>query len=297
MPPVGHEEYAAAVRRELASGRYVTVLPSSDAALVALAAPGSDLVDKSLLADRAAAAGVRTVPSRTFASRDEVLAAVGDLEFPVVVKAAVKAARSPYPARRVDAAAGLVANLPDGRVVVQPWMAGPMSAVAGVMWKGELVAAAHQRYERIWPPGCGVASAAVSVVADTDVEERLVALLGGYDGIFQAQFVGGRLVDVNPRVYGSMPLATAAGANLVGVWCDLLRGGAPAPARARPGVRYRWLDGDVRALADDLRHRRYRPGRLLAELRPRAGTAYSVESLVDLRPAATRLWWVATHRR
>lgn len=297
VPPVGEPGYADAVRAELDGGGYVTALPASDAALVALCAPGSTLVDKEVLAAKAAAAGVPTVPSRTFTSHDELVDAAGELDFPVVVKPAVKATRTAQRTVRVDSPAGLDGAAGHGRVVVQPYVDEPVRAVAGVVWQGDLLVAVHQRYERIWPPGCGVASAAVTVAPDAGDEDGLLRLLDGYDGIFQAQFVGRHLVDVNPRVYGSLPLAVTAGVNLAGVWCDLRRGRPVERRRARAGVPYRWLEGDLRSLASDLRHRRRRPAGVLAALRPRAGTAHSVESLSDPMPLLTRLRYVASHRR
>jgi hypothetical protein len=180
-----------------------------------------------------------------------------------------------------------------GPVVVQPFVAGPMAAVSGVTWQGRLVAAAHQAYRRIWPPDCGVACAAETVAADEDLEARLPALLAGYDGIFQLQFIAGHVIDLNPRVYGSLPLAVAAGANLPAILCGLVAGSPVEPVRARPGVRYRWIEGDVRNLLATWRSGTHTAAGVLKELRPRPGTAHSVVSLTDPWPAAVRARHVA----
>src|SRR5439155_20067813 len=101
---------------------------------------------------------------------------------------------------------------------------GGIRSLAGVAWRGRLVGTVHQRFLRTWPPDCGMASAAVTVEPDLGLEERILALIDGYEGIFQADLAGPYLLDFNPRVYASLPLAVAAGVNLVRVWCDLLRG-------------------------------------------------------------------------
>src|SRR5205823_9483564 len=163
----------------------------------------------------------------------------------------------------------------DGPLLVQPFLAGPLHAVAGVMWAGRLVAAVHQRFDRIWPRDCGMASAAVTVQADVALEQGLASLLGTWDGVFQADLAAGALLDVNPRLYASLPLAVASGVNLPALFCDLAMGrrdgdtlAAGSPMRARPGVRFRWLDGDVRSVLGGVRHGSMRVSQAMAAMRP-----------------------------
>ena len=52
------------------------------------------------------------------------------------------------------------------------------------------------------------------------------------------------MLDLNPRFYGSVALAIAAGANVPAIWCEWLLGRDPSPTTARAGVRYRWEDAD-----------------------------------------------------
>jgi hypothetical protein len=123
-----------------------------------------------------------------------------------------------------------------------------MCAVVGVMWRGELKAVVHQQHVRIWPRQCGDACYAVTTAPIPAPEKGLQTMLGNYDGIFQAEFAGSSLVDLNPRVYGSLPLAVSAGVNLVGVYCDLLRGVDVPTLRGRVGAEYHWWVGDARHL-------------------------------------------------
>lgn len=290
VPDVDSPGYAQGVCAALDAQPYLAVLPASDAALVALDLPGADLVDKASLAERAKKAHLPLPEQRIFESWGALILAVHDLEYPVVLKPTIRSTSRQAAVVRVDSPQQLM-QMPtaDGAVVVQRFVAGSMTAVSGVVWAGRLVATVHQRYERIWPLDAGVACALETTPGDSGLEERLVHLLQGYNGIFQAQFVGSFLVDVNPRVYGSLPLAVAAGANLPAIHCDLLRGEEVSPVRGTAGVRYRWLEGDLRHL-----HAMWRRGELglpavLSALRPRRGTAHSVESISDPGPALSRL--------
>jgi hypothetical protein len=173
-PPVADEGYAPAVRAELEAWPYLTVLPTSDAALLALGAPVEQLVDKQALAKRARTAGLAVPPTETFASPEELAAAAARLAYPVVIKPTV----SRSPARRVESPAELARSLPGaGPVIVQPFLTEPLWAVAGVIFRGELVAVLHQRYLRIWPPDCGGACAAVTAEPDLEREAGVLRLL------------------------------------------------------------------------------------------------------------------------
>jgi len=262
------------------------VMPASDDALMAMRAPGVDLLDKAELQARADAAGIPPVPTRTLPSGAALLAAADELPYPVVVKPVLPL----FPARRVNSPAELEAiGDSDVALVAQPYLFGQLHAVGGVVWGGRLVAAIHQRYVRTWPPDCGTASAAITVEPDPVLEEQLIHLLDGFEGIFQAQLAGEYLIDLNPRVYGSLPLAVAAGANLPGVLCDLSRGNDVVPHRARAGVVYRWLEGDLRNLRDGFRRHRVGLRDVAVALMPRHGTVHSVESIRDPRPMLARL--------
>lgn len=290
VPPVGDPGYADAVRAEVARAGHVAVLPASDAALVALGHPGAALVDKAELSRRVAAAGLPVLPERRFAGGDELRAAAGELEYPLVVKPEVRTSAAQPPVRRVASAADLRA-MPDldGALLVQPFVDAPMSAVSGVVWRGELVALVAARYLRLWPVDAGVACALETVPPDPALEGPLTEVLRGHDGVFQAQLVGRYVVDLNPRVYGSLPLAVSAGANLPGLVADLSAGQAVRPVRGRAGVRYRWLEGDVRHAL--VRRARGEAGlrEMVGWLRPRRGTAHSIESLTDPGPVVARL--------
>ena len=294
VPPVTDPGYASAVRAELDSGGYLTVLPASDPALLALDAPGADLADKVMLEKRAERAGFEMPPSRYLDSPEELHAAAPNLEYPVVVKPTVRR----YFPRRIDSPGALRSfHIDEGPVLVQPYLSDPLLEVSGVMWKGRLVAVSHQRCLRVWPLDCGTVTAAVTVVADETIERRLPTLLEGYDGIFQTQFLGNYLLDLNTMVHTSMPLALAAGVNLVAIYCDLLRGEDVVAVRSRPGLFYRWLEGDLRALFKEARVGRLRAWEALRAALPHRGAAHSIESLTDPGPMLARFWHGAVRGR
>jgi len=294
-PLVDDPGYADAVRAETDAHPYLTVLPTSDAALQALDAPGKHLCDKSRLAVLAREAGLQVPPGRDFDDAHSLRAAADDLGYPIVVKPTLRTGERHLPAQRFDTAEQ-VRRAPDmpGPLLVQPMIRSGMHSIAGVMWQGELKAAVHQTHERIWPRQCGDACYAVTTAPDPALERGLRTMLADYNGIFQAEFTGPYLLDLNPRVYGSLPLAVSAGANPVGVYCDLLRGVDVPPVRARPGVEYHWWGGDVRHIAS-----RWQSGEIpLAEAARalRVGQALTWENVAlrDPRPALER--WRYTSR-
>ncbi len=297
LPAASEDGYAAALHRELRNGDYLTALPASDVALLALGTSGAKLVHKGVLADRAREAGLAVLPGRIYESVNALRADATNQSFPIVVKSAVKLGQDDVQARRVDSVAQ-VAQLPnaDGDVIVQPYITDSLRAVTGVAWGGEFLALSHQRYLRLWPPGAGVGSAAVTVEPDRALEEPLLALLSEHDGIFQAQFVGDYLLDVNPRVFGSLSLTVAAGANLPAIASDAARSRRGALVRGRVGVCYRWLEGDLRHLARARARGEITTREALRRMVPRRGTAHSIESVTDPLPSLLRIA-SAVHKR
>jgi predicted ATP-grasp superfamily ATP-dependent carboligase len=299
VPRAGTAGYAEAVRAELASRQYLLTFPASDAALIDLGDPAAQLVDKAHLAQRARTAGMPTLLTTRYESGEELL---GDTEltFPLVVKPAEKKTAAFAEAVRIDDRAGLarISQQIDTAVVVQPFLDCPLDAVAGVMWDGEIVASVHQRTLRTWPVGCGVSSAAMTVEPDTSREAKIGSLLQCHRGVFEVQFLAEYLIDCNPRIYGSLPLAVAAGANLPALACRCAAGEPPRSiVRARVGARYRWTEGDLRNLWHTSRAGELAFSEFVSALRPVRRTVHSVESLRDPLPALARLGYVLKTRR
>ena len=284
VPENTHPDFASAVRQHLDTYDVELVFVTSDIGMTQLGVPGAELVDKRILAIRAAEAGIAH-PATEFVESIDDLAHRG-VNFPIVVKPVVGAVA----AVRLDGPEDLDELARDfGAIAVQQFLDGPLEAVAGVVWGGTLRAVVHQRYSRTWPVACGTASAASTIEPDIEREQKLLALLGSHEGIFQAQFLDGHLIDVNPRPYGSMPLALAAGLNLPGLVVELAEGAeATALRRATVGVPYRWLEGDARNLVSRVRAGTLGLRPLVSALGPVRGAAHSVISIDDPRPALLR---------
>lgn len=302
--------YAAALADAAERLQVAAVLPGTDMGLVALA-DSRDLfpagvalgtsdpetvrlaTDKRELERLAAQAGLRTPPS-THTTKAEVQAL--EVELPAIVKA--PRTRTPIEdgfatsfVCRVSTREQLHAAadaLPEEAVLIQPALDGELMAVAGVAWNGEVVAMTQQLARRIFPPGCGITAFAQSAPLEPSLADgvrRLIAMLS-WSGIFQAQFICSQgdcyLIDLNPRMYGSLALAIASGVNLPGIWADLLVGRKPRVGAYRIGVRFRSEERDLALLASAIVARDYRT--IAQVLRPRLRTAHALASLRDPVP-------------
>jgi len=190
---------------------------------------------------------------------------------------------------------------PRGSLLVQPLVPGEPISFGGVRAGGKLLGVAVSRYLRMWPPSGGSVAFGQTIAVPPELEEMVERLLDAlaWEGIFEIELIragrpGARRwvpIDLNPRPYGSLALATAAGAPLTALWCEWLRGrGArsfpSAPLRARPGVRYRWEDAELRYMAWQLRHGH--PRAALAPLRPRRAVMHAHFERSDPLPLLAR---------
>lgn len=150
-------------------------------------------------------------------------------------------------------------RLAGGRPIVQQVVAGDLMSMVLVVWDGQLLGAHQQVASRIQPAQVGSSVRAETVDVDRGLLDRCLALLStvGYDcGLVQLEFLrplGGlpHLIDANPRIYGSLALASSAGWNPL----DLLgRAALGRPVAGEvlgsAGGRYHWLEADLRGVAE-----------------------------------------------
>ena len=279
------EGYARALRDELDRNTYLTAFPASDAAALALDPRIVRFQDKLAWPERARAVGLETPSSRVFDSAAELISARHEFEYPLIVKPNLKR----FLAVRIKSPEALAAYRGDGPLIVQQYLDAPAGGVLGLMWHGRLVAAVHLRYLRVWPYPCGTAAAAETIKADPKLDERLERFFSDFEGVFHVDMLGSHLIDVNPRVHATLPVAAAAGVNLVGLYCDLLNGAPVRFTRGRAGLFYRWIEGDVRFALRGLGERRLSMRSALAGLAPRRGTAHSFERIDDPIPLLMRV--------
>lgn len=175
---------------------------------------------------------------------------------------------------------------PEEPMLVQERVEGPLVSLGLVVGRDGGLAARFQHVAtRTWPPEAGSSALAVSVEPDEQLAGRAGGMLAaaGYWGMVELELIrtsaGYRLIDVNPRFYGCLPLALACGANLPAAWHAVAVDGAvPVPGEYSVGVHYRWLEADFSAAL------RGSPRRLLwRPPRPRAGAFWASD---DRRPGA-----------
>ncbi len=157
-------------------------------------------------------------------------------------------------ARSADELQTIVTGLPEREsLLIQERARGPLTAIALVLDRsGACVARFQQVTRRTWPSDAGVSTVAESVRIDERLAGRAAQMLAnvGFAGLAQLQFVevadGSALIDVNPRFYGSLPLATACGVNLPAAWHASATDGPVIDASGyRTGVFFHWLEGEA----------------------------------------------------
>lgn len=152
----------------------------------------------------------------------------------------------------------------------------------------ELLYAGAQRADAVFPEPFGVSVRARSVDADGDLVNKAGELLRelGWSGIAELQFIVSgagepHLIDLNGRFFGSLGLSEAAGVDLPSAWVESAFGAPVRLPRAATGVRYQWLEGDLRRAAAS----RTRRAETIAALRFAPGAVHSLWSGSDPAPA------------
>ena len=273
-PEDGEGGFVAAVRKAVEAGGYEVVFGAGDGEVLALSAgreelgaifpygPHEDVVrafDKVELSEAAARSGL-SVPG---AAKPE--------DAPVVVKPRRTTVHDPeggplrlraQVAQTPDEARAQVEYLESvgAEPLVQEYVEGDLLAYVAVTDRdSRVVSAVQQRTEEIWPRESGGSIRARTEPVDDELAERVGALLADlrWFGIAQTQFqvAPGRdpvLIDFNGRFYGSMALVLAAGSNLPAVWAALATERVlPEVEAPRAGVRYHWLESDLRRAVNE----------------------------------------------
>ena len=274
--------------------RYVRIgLPAHDVVLGAL--------DRSKVAAAATRAGMEPPQTVECADEAEALRAATRLGYPVVVKPRRSALRTgdgrmrTRPSRVVGDQTTLRALLPSFGlpVAVQQHAQGSVVSLGGLVAGGDLTGLCVSRYRRTWPPQGGSASFTETFAPGAVLTQGLERILDElrWEGLFELEVieVGDdrySAIDFNPRPYGSMVLAVAAGANLPALWCAHVLGRTSTPVRASPGFHYRWEEAEARNFLWSVRRRRLRAA--LAVLRPSPNTTHAFFRLTDPAPILAR---------
>lgn len=199
-------------------------------------------------------------------------------------------------------------------LLVQERIVGPGIGIFLLRWEGRIIARFAHRRLREKPPSGGVSVYRESILPPADALEHAEALLEELDwrGVAMVEFKRDKkstrpyLMEINGRFWGSLQLAIDAGVDFPRLLVEAALGYVPDdPVEGRPGVRLRWLLGDLDHLLlrlfkspGELALGRDAPGRLrmLASfLVPwRRGDRWEVLRLSDPRPFAWELRrWIA----
>ena len=234
--------------------------------------------DKGATLDLARRLGVPAPPTLLVGSVEEGLEAADRLRYPIVVKpvssrevladGTIGSYAVAYATDRDELRARLAH--PDGvPVLLQRWLPGDGIGVELLMDRGRPLAAFQHRRLREVPPTGGASALRESVALDADLYGHATRMLGELDwtGLAMVEFRRGGdgvdyLMEINGRVWGSLPLASRAGMDFPGRLADLLLDGPPPPntpvaTEYRVGIRARNLRLDVAWIGSVLagRHR------------------------------------------
>jgi predicted ATP-grasp superfamily ATP-dependent carboligase len=274
--------WARALERAAAEVRADLVLPLGEVSLgcmyafdlasrIPVACPDADayaaVTDKHALLARAATLGIaipRGLLVEAGQQRAELPAGLG---YPVVVKprrsrwleggrwCAGDARIASGPAELEQALA-----VPHAGMLVQEYVPGKGEGIFLLAHRGRTLVRFSHRRIREKPPTGGVSVLRESIEPDPVLLAAAEALLANLDwsGVAMTEFrraPDGRafLMEVNPRLWGSLQVALDAGVDFPSLLVDLARGEPIAEVRPRIGVRSRWLLGDLDHLLISLR--------------------------------------------
>jgi hypothetical protein len=194
--------------------------------------------DKHALIDHMAARGIRVPRQRRLAATTPPRAIIDEFGIPVVVKGATGSG-----GRRVRIATSLSeldhalrrSRMLGGEWVAQELIAGPTLLFGGVFRDGRALRLYAGEKLELYPRRTGGAIRLRSIDdrALVDAGVRVMRELR-WTGLASADFMRSPdgepvLLEVNPRLWGSLAGTLSAGVDLFGPFCELLAGGDPAP--------------------------------------------------------------------
>jgi protein-tyrosine-phosphatase/predicted ATP-grasp superfamily ATP-dependent carboligase len=299
------------------------VVPTSDSSLQLVCAAYHDLsryctvacpppaivqrvLDKAITLAVAKRCGVPVPTSVTIARAPELESALAGMRFPIIAKPADKSRKSSHGFKtRTFASADELRSVfatqtrfGEG-LLFQSYHRGQGVGIELLLSGGEVVTSFQHRRLSENPPSGGVAVVAISEAVDAtllDYSTRLLRALD-WDGLAMVEFrhdaATGEtaLMEVNGRLWGSLPLNTAAGVDFPLYAWQLSQGIAPAPPASYPvGLRVRWTAGSLERaghafaeLPEDRISFRNALGQLIADFAP--GTRSAMWSWRDPLPA------------
>lgn len=265
-------------------------------------------LDRSALRDRARSLGVAAVPTWRIDSAKDVEPIVLRLQQQVagadgrlwaLVRPMVPSVEREDGTRRIATAIPVESvgsmrrlmydreDLVDGGCLIELRPPGDYLGYGAVCRDGQVIAEVFQERLRERGDLSGVSTFARTIPVDDAIRSAGRAMLKGlkFNGPCLVEFTRGddgavRLVNVIPRLWGSLALSLHAGVNIPWLVTRLARGDDVEPGQiSRPGVVWRWVVGDLEVLAQRL-------GRLLSRVEGRGvirRRAAGLRELLELR--------------
>jgi predicted ATP-grasp superfamily ATP-dependent carboligase len=256
--------------------------------------------DKWATVELAGRLGVPFPQTNLVGSSDDIAHAADGMTFPVVIKprrsrllrdGRIEAFAVAYAGDNIELRKRLEALIGQTDVLVQEFVQGEGHGVELCMRDGEPIAAFQHRRLREVPVTGGASSYREGVPLDRELHAHSVGLLRElrWTGLAMVEFKvgpdGPRLMEVNGRVWGSLPLAIASGVEF-GLLLPHVFLGQPDPTAERPigeytpGIRSHDLGLELVWIGSVLRGRARYP---FLPLPPRRAALPAIVSLVDPR--------------
>jgi predicted ATP-grasp superfamily ATP-dependent carboligase len=279
-----------------AAGRVDLIIPVTDelllplaqargrfAGLTALAVPDDDalaqVVDKRATIELARRLGVPVPRTVLVHTADEALAAAGELRWPLVLKPAASrivraGAIERFEVSYADSASALADGMREleGRcpVLLQEYRAGETHGVELLAERGQILMAFQHRRLHELPITGGASSLREGVALDPELLGHATRLMREllFTGLAMVEFRvgegGAALMEVNGRIWGSLPLAVKSGVDfplgLAAIYLgSRLPGAGPARSSETVGLRSRDLGRELAWIASVGRRRRRYP--------------------------------------
>jgi predicted ATP-grasp superfamily ATP-dependent carboligase len=246
-------------REQLAELGTVLALPPDSALEIAF--------DKNRTLEAARELGIAHPKLIHITSVEELSVAISEFGFPFVLKPTMswagKTQARVVPVEVVDKAeaAEVTARFftAGSSVLAQPWLPGRREAVTLFIVGGEVLASCTHVEHRTTPPLGGASVLRESITAPPDTYEAAVRLSTaiGVEGLCEVEFrrdADGRplLMEINARLVGTIDNSIKSGVDFpLLIWKLAVGEPLTRVTTYRPGIRSRWLHGDLRWLVDN----------------------------------------------
>ena len=262
-----HEDIEVFIKRRVELPQHVkTAFPEYDSYLAAS--------DKFVFSCRLAQSGCPVPDTIAISSADQLKKLPDKLGFPIVLKThrgnsakGVRIAHSETELEKLFSELVETFHLSDGNLpVAQAYLPGAKAGTLLALDRGRYLCGASISYIRCKEGNdFGTSSFRISTDNPELIDMSMKALSAlNWHGVADLDFMKDKygcfkLIEINGRLGGTVPLAIAAGADLAWMWYLAALGQSPSePVTAKGGVKGRWLVGEGISLMDRLRHLKFK---------------------------------------